>query len=92
MDSMVWMRGPIGMRLDTMEKYHDVGNEDESMYRTIMATGVRAMCINKPDVLVSMVGKRVDKASVASVDEPVSLNDIEVLLELNDEGIEKLSL
>ena len=80
------------MRLDTMEKYHDVGNEDEAMYRTIMATGVRAMCINKPDILVSMIGRRADKESVGSVDASVSLNDIEVLLELNDEGIEKLSL
>ena len=94
MDSMVWMRGPIGMRLDTMEKYHDVGNEDEAMYRTIMATGVRAMCINKPDVLVSVIGRRADKASVGSVDDPVSLNDIEVLLDLDDAAaaVEKLSL
>ena len=93
MDSMVWMRGPIGMRQDTTEKYHDVGNEDESMYRTIMATGVRAMCINKPDVLVNMIGRRVDKASAGPVDEPVPLNVIQVLIELGDEAaVEKLSL
>jgi glycerophosphoryl diester phosphodiesterase len=61
MDSMVWMRGPIGMLQDTTEKYRDVGNEDELMYRTVTATGVRAMCVNKPDVLVSMIGRRANK-------------------------------
>jgi hypothetical protein len=64
---MIWMRGPIGMREDTSEKYHDVGDEDEAMYRTIMATGVQAMCINKPDLLVEMIGRRADKLEIPSI-------------------------
>jgi glycerophosphoryl diester phosphodiesterase len=67
MSSMIWMRGPIGMREDTSEKYHDVGDEDEAMYRTIMATGVQAMCINKPDLLVEMIGRRADKLEIPSI-------------------------
>ena len=55
MDSMAWFRGPRGMKQDVSEKYHDVGNEDEDMYDIVMATGVRSMCINKPDVLVRML-------------------------------------
>jgi len=55
MDSMVWMRGPMGMVDDLTHRFHDVGNEDERMYSTIMATGVRAMCVNRPDVLKQML-------------------------------------
>lgn len=55
MDSMVWMRGPMGMVDDITHRFHDVGNEDERMYSTIMATGVRAMCVNRPDVLKQML-------------------------------------
>lgn len=55
MESMIWMRGPVGMKQDLSDLFHDVGNEDESMYRTIMATGVRAMCVNRPDVLFKML-------------------------------------
>ena len=51
------MRGPIGMKDDILNRFHDVGNEDESMYRIIMATGVRSMCINRPDILLSMLSK-----------------------------------
>ena len=53
MGSMCWMRGPIGMSHDVIHKFHDVGNEDEKMFRIIMATGVQKMCVNKPDVLVN---------------------------------------
>mmetsp|Transcript_9479 Transcript_9479/g.13935 ORF Transcript_9479/g.13935 Transcript_9479/m.13935 type:complete len:301 (+) Transcript_9479:62-964(+) len=59
MDSMIWMRGPIGMQYDVTHRFQDVGNEDESMYRTIMATGVKAMCVNKPDVLANLLMKQV---------------------------------
>jgi len=55
MSSMAWFRGPRGMRKDVAEKYHDVGNEDEKMYKTVMATGVESMCINKPDVVLDMI-------------------------------------
>jgi len=58
MNSMCWFRGPRGMRQDCTEEYLDVGNEDPSMYRLVMATGVRSMCINRPDVLLALVGKR----------------------------------
>lgn len=50
--TMAWFRGPIGMREDYLNKYFDVGNEDEAMYRTVLMSGVRSMCVNRPDVLV----------------------------------------
>mmetsp|Transcript_24080 Transcript_24080/g.49691 ORF Transcript_24080/g.49691 Transcript_24080/m.49691 type:complete len:475 (-) Transcript_24080:1367-2791(-) len=83
MGSMCWFRGPIGMKEDCAHKYHDVGNEDESMYRTVMATGVQSMCINKPDVLVGMIGRKADKVLDA-------LENIDVLLELDDAAIAQL--
>jgi glycerophosphoryl diester phosphodiesterase len=54
MDSMAWFRGPVGMRSDTLSRYLDVGNEDAEMYKVVMCTGVRQMCVNRPDVLVDM--------------------------------------
>jgi len=53
MDSMAWFRGHIGMHEDATERYKDVGNEDELMYKTMIATGVRKLCVNRPDMLVS---------------------------------------
>jgi len=55
MGSMAWWRGPPGMLEDTTEKYLDVGNEDEMMYLTVMNSGVGTMCVNKPDILISML-------------------------------------
>eukprot|EP00815_Leptocylindrus_aporus_P009580 CAMPEP_0116075910 /NCGR_PEP_ID=MMETSP0322-20121206/16926_1 /TAXON_ID=163516 /ORGANISM="Leptocylindrus danicus var. apora, Strain B651" /LENGTH=357 /DNA_ID=CAMNT_0003566079 /DNA_START=75 /DNA_END=1146 /DNA_ORIENTATION=+ len=52
MDSMAWFRGHIGMYEDVTERYKDVGNEDELMYKTVIATGVRKLCVNRPDMLV----------------------------------------
>lgn len=57
LDSMIWMRGPIGMMHDVSTLFHDVGNEDESMYMAIMRTGVRKMCVNRPDVLHNLLSK-----------------------------------
>jgi glycerophosphoryl diester phosphodiesterase len=54
MDSMAWFRGPVGMRSDTLLRYLDVGNEDAEMYKVVMWTGVRQMCVNRPNVLVDM--------------------------------------
>lgn len=54
MDSMAWFRGPIGMASDCRERFWDVGNEDESMYKAILRTGVRQLCVNRPDVLVQL--------------------------------------
>jgi len=55
MGSMAWWRGPPGMLEDVTEKYLDVGNEDEAMYFVLMRTGVRWLCVNKPDVLAKLV-------------------------------------
>jgi len=55
MDSMIWMRGPVGMGEDVAHRFHDVGNEDETMYLAIMQTGVKAMCVNRPDVLANLL-------------------------------------
>ncbi len=57
LDSMIWMRGPIGMKHDITNLFNDVGNEDESMYMAIMATGVKAMCVNRPDVLANALSR-----------------------------------
>jgi hypothetical protein len=56
MDSMAWFRGPIGMHKDVTGKYLDVGNEDVIMYEMILETGVRQLCVNRPNVLVEMFG------------------------------------
>jgi len=57
LSSMAWFRGPIGMKEDVTYKYHDVGNEDEYMYHAVMTTGVRSMCVNRPDVLLGLLRK-----------------------------------
>jgi glycerophosphoryl diester phosphodiesterase len=58
MGSMAWFRGPVGMASDTLEKYWDVGNEDELMYATLIRTGVQSVCINKPDVMIGLQRSR----------------------------------
>lgn len=52
--SMAWLRGPIGMNDDCMERFWDVGNEDESMFKALLQTGVQQLCVNRPDTLVSL--------------------------------------
>jgi glycerophosphoryl diester phosphodiesterase len=65
MDSMIWMRGPVGMKRDMEQLFDEVeiGNEDESMYLAIMKTGVKAMCVNRPDVLQRLLKKQKLKAT-----------------------------
>jgi len=55
--SMAWFRGPIGMKEDISSRYLDVGNEDELMYRTLLSTCVMSLCVNKPDVLLSLLAR-----------------------------------
>ena len=55
MGSMAWFRGPPGMAEDTKTKYLDVGNEDESMYQTVIKTGVQGLCVNRPNILIDML-------------------------------------
>jgi len=55
MDSMAWWRGPPGMLEDVTEKYLDVGNEDELMYLTVINTGVDTLCVNKPEIMASLL-------------------------------------
>ena len=57
MASMAWFRGPIGMKEDYENRFFDVGNEDESMYQTVINTGVMTLCMNRPDILSNMVGR-----------------------------------
>ena len=54
MCSMAWFRGPMGMKEDATYKYHDVGNEDKDMYLAVMKTGVRRICVNRPDIILEM--------------------------------------
>jgi len=70
MSSMAWFRGYAGMLADVSEKYLDVGNEDEDMYHTVLNSGVKQLCMNKPDVLVDMLNRRFpDGSSTVSAEE-----------------------
>jgi len=55
MGSMAWFRGPTGMNQDLNEKYFDVESEDRLMYSYVMSTGVKQLCVNKPDVLIDLL-------------------------------------
>lgn len=66
MGSMAWFRGPTGMQEDTNFKYLDVGNEDETMYHTVMRTGVEGLCVNRPNLLLSLLGRLATGGSEAS--------------------------
>mmetsp|Transcript_15347 Transcript_15347/g.21903 ORF Transcript_15347/g.21903 Transcript_15347/m.21903 type:complete len:143 (-) Transcript_15347:151-579(-) len=55
MDSVAWFPAIVRMTLES-EKYCDVGNEDAAMFRVVMATGVKAMCVNKTDDFIKIVG------------------------------------
>ena len=55
MRSLAWCGGPKAMRKDGTLKYMDVFNEDENMYQCVLNTGVQAMCVNRPDLLLKMV-------------------------------------
>ena len=63
MKSMAWLRGPVGMIEDVTYKYHDVGNEDETMYLTLMSTGVQSLCVNRPKVLFGLL-KRLEATTI----------------------------
>ena len=52
LNTMAWFRGRMGMKEDHLNKYHDVGNEAISMYKTVLMSGVRGMCVNRPEVMV----------------------------------------
>jgi len=54
MKSMAWFRGPMKMKYDVLNKWHDVGNEDESMYLMVAETGVQQLCLNRPNVALKM--------------------------------------
>mmetsp|Transcript_17006 Transcript_17006/g.30842 ORF Transcript_17006/g.30842 Transcript_17006/m.30842 type:complete len:408 (-) Transcript_17006:40-1263(-) len=51
LNTMAWFRGPMGMKEDHLNEYFDVGNEDISMYKTVLMSGVKSMCVNRPDVM-----------------------------------------
>jgi glycerophosphoryl diester phosphodiesterase len=55
--TMAWFRGPRGMKQDSDDKYHDVGNEDVAMYLTVLKSGVGSMCVNRPDVMVKALAE-----------------------------------
>jgi glycerophosphoryl diester phosphodiesterase len=63
MGSMAWFRGPVGMVTDITTKFVGDGNEDETMYRTVMETGVQQLCCNRPDLLAAMLKKQKKEAS-----------------------------
>lgn len=57
MRSLAWCGGPKAMRNDGTIKYLDVFNECEDMYQCVLNSGVMAMCVNRPGLLVKMVEK-----------------------------------
>jgi glycerophosphoryl diester phosphodiesterase len=57
MQSMAWLRGPVGMKSDVADQYWDIGNEDESCYQAIIDSGVQQLCVNRPDVLLQMLNR-----------------------------------
>ena len=63
--SMAWCRGPTTMRKD-MKKFDDVKEEDEHVYALALQSGVKAMCVNRPDKLVSLVQAVADAAAAAA--------------------------
>ena len=68
---MGWMRGPMGMKHDILNKYNDynntgssssqceddVGEENTKLYEILIQTGVQSLCINKPNLLIDMRSK-----------------------------------
>lgn len=51
--SMAWFRGPVAM---SQQKYCDVGDEhDEELYKTVLATGVKQICVNRPNVVLGIL-------------------------------------
>ena len=56
------------MRKD-MQKFDDVEEEDEHVYALVLQSGVKAMCVNRPDKLVSLV------EAVAADDDAAAAND-----------------
>jgi len=75
MNSMCWFRGRIGMLDDVTKKYGDVEDEDSNMYEIVMRTGVGAMCVNKPEVLVDLI-EQMQSDEIMSMDceDPDSLD------------------
>lgn len=55
LQSMAWLRGPIGMASDVKDKYWDVGNEDETCYKVLIDTNVQQICCNRPNVLIDLL-------------------------------------
>ena len=58
MGSMAWFRSPTAMQEDAAKRFDDVGDEDAAMYQTVLNSGVQAICVNKPDVLIDYLKRR----------------------------------
>lgn len=58
MGSLAWFCGPMTMKKHCDEKYLDVGNEDASMYQMVLHSGVEALCVNRPEVLLNLVSNK----------------------------------
>lgn len=58
--TMAWFRGPKAMTSDA-SKYHDVGNEDVEMYKTVLQSGVMSLCANRPSIALMAVLEQVSR-------------------------------
>mmetsp|Transcript_20082 Transcript_20082/g.37825 ORF Transcript_20082/g.37825 Transcript_20082/m.37825 type:complete len:429 (-) Transcript_20082:548-1834(-) len=85
--TMAWFRGPIGMKDDYLNKYFDVGNEDEAMYTTVLRSGVTSMCVNRPGILVNALKKTQGVESHRHIwhDQTLARSDMEIVNKIHPE-------
>jgi len=68
LNTMAWFRGPKAMGTDAI-KYHDVGNEDVNMYKTVLQSGVMSLCANRPSIALEAVLEQVARCISDDEDE-----------------------
>ena len=59
-------------------KYHDVGNEDVNMYRTVMQSGVMSLCANRPAIARQAVLDQVARCISDDEEESIDLSLIHI--------------
>jgi len=54
LDSLSWFRGHPAMKKD-IKRFQDLDDEDERVYKMVLHTGVKAICVNHPRRLSNLV-------------------------------------
>lgn len=60
MKTLAWLKSPPLMIRDSTEWYLDIGNEEETLFQTIMNSGVNAICTNRPERLIGYLSKGIE--------------------------------